>query len=81
MYWSNFKKYWREHLAHVGIAATSMALAVAVDPVCAAVVAGQYVRQVCGYWSKRDTVNIDLAYVGGGAFVGTLVGALWAMWV
>ena len=33
----------------------------------------QNVRQVCGYWSKRDTINHDLAVIQFGLVAGVVM--------
>lgn len=74
-YRSNLRKHWRGHVAHVGIALSAMLLAGLMEPAFVMVVAAQLVRQCVGYWEKRDTVSIDLAYIVGGAFVGMMLAA------
>ena len=73
----NLRAYWREHLIHVAVAALAgWLLTTGWWPAGAAIVVSQNVRQVCGYWSKRDTINHDLAVVQAGLVVGVVAGVI-----
>ena len=73
---SNLRKYWREHIfGHFGVAALSGYLSWQ-NPAAGLLFAGQCVRQVAGYWQKRDTVSIDLAWCVAGFATGLAVGAV-----
>ena len=71
----NLRAYWREHLIHVAVAGLAgCLLTTGVWPAGAAIVVSQNVRQVCGYWSKRDTINHDLAVIQAGLVAGVVIG-------
>ena len=70
---SNLRKYWREHVfGHFGVAALSGYLSWQ-NPAAGLLFAGQCVRQVAGYWQKRDTVSIDLAWCVAGFATGLVI--------
>ena len=74
----NLRRYWKEHLVHVAVAALAgWLLMTEWWPAGAAIVVSQNVRQVCGFWSKRDTINHDLAVVQAGLVAGVIAGVLW----
>ena len=71
----NLRAYWREHLIHVAVAGLAgCLLTTGFWPAGAAIVVSQNVRQVCGYWSKRDTINHDLAVIQAGLVMGVVIG-------
>ena len=68
---SNLRKYWKQHVfGHFGVAALSGYLSWQ-NPAAGLLFAGQCVRQVAGFWQKRDTVSIDLAWCVAGFAVGS----------
>ena len=71
----NLRAYWKEHLVHVAVAGIAgWLLTTGWWPAGAAIVLSQNVRQVCGFWSKKDTINHDLAVVQCGLVAGVVVG-------
>ena len=76
-YLANFREHWREHLCHAslgffaGVACTQGQAAggSALMAMCVA-------RQMGGYWEKKDTLSIDLAW-----YVGSFAAGLAAGWV
>ena len=70
----NLRRYWKEHAVHLAVAALAgWLLTTGWWPAGAAIVLSQNVRQVCGYWSKRDTINHDLAVVQAGLVAGVVI--------
>ena len=73
----NLRTYWREHLVHLAVAGLAgYLLTTGVWPAGAAIVVSQNVRQVCGYWSKRDTIDYDLAVIQCGLVAGVVTGVI-----
>ena len=73
----NLRTYWKEHLVHLTVAGLAgWLLTTNVWPAGAAIEAAQTVRQVCGYWSKRDTINHDLAVMQAGLVGGVVIGVI-----
>ena len=75
MFWQNLKTNWIQHLGHSGVAILAGYL-LTTDYVLAglALTAAQHIRQVGGFWEKRDTLSIDLFYCQGGLVVGIVAG-------
>ena len=83
---ANLKAHWFDHLLHVGVGAFALSLCVSGGygvegvPELGAHIAGaviamaQYIRQSVGFWQKRDTVSLDMAYCMGGQIAGAVVG-------
>ena len=76
MYLANFKKYWREHLAHLAV---GFIIGISFGIPLALLVCK---RQDLEYQKRDDTPGIDLAYHVGGAAVGTICLAfvVWMVW-
>ena len=73
----NLREYWREHLVHWSVAGLAGYLLTGDLWVAgAAIIAAQNVRQVCGFWEKRDTVSHDLAVIQAGLLSGVVLGWL-----
>ena len=73
----NLRRFWFEHLIHLEVAALAgYLLTTGFWPAGAAIVVSQNIRQVCGYWSKRDTINHDLAVCQAGLVAGVIVGVI-----
>ena len=72
---ANFRAYWRQHLfGHFGGGALSGGLCW-FNPAAGLLFCGQMYRQRAGWDSKRDTVNIDMAWCVAGFAVGHVLGA------
>ena len=62
-YLSNFRRYWREHLVHLGVGGLAGALLLGGEPWAGAVIMGTvWVRQSLEFQKRRDTPGIDLSY-------------------
>ena len=75
----NVRTYWREHMVHITVAGLAgFLLTTGFWSAGAAIVVSQNVRQVCGYWSKRDTINHDLAVIQAGLVAGVIIGLVFS---
>ena len=71
----NLRRYWREHLVHVAVGGLAGFL-LTTDFMLAGIslTLAQHIRQLAGYWEKRDTLCYDLAVCQTGLFIGIVVG-------
>ena len=70
-YAANFRRYWREHLVHLGVGCIAGVLLVTTAPWAGAVImATVWVRQALEFQKRRDTPGIDLSYHLAGLIAG-----------
>ena len=78
MYWTNWKRYWKEHLVHISTGALAGWCLATGHPAAGAGILGMiWVRQSLEYMKRHDTPGIDLAYHLGGLVLGTVAGLLY----
>ena len=74
-YVDNFKTYWKSHVfGHVPVGLMAGALLTSPYPYAGMTLALFALgRQALGFWEKKDTVSIDLAWILGALFLGILL--------
>ena len=78
MYRENLKRYWKEHIVHLGVGIFAGLLLTYFDlPLAGITVMGTvWVRQGLEFLKRHDTPGIDLAYHLGGLVTGVAVGLI-----
>lgn len=73
-YLANLRRYWPEHLLHLGVGGFAGALLVSDDPWAGAVIMGTvWGRQALEFQKRRDTPGIDLSYHLAGLIAGVFL--------
>ena len=72
----NLRRYWKQHLLHVSIGIfAGVLLTNGYEVGGFALFLAQHIRQIGGFWQKKDSLSIDLFYCQGG-LAGGLMGGL-----
>ena len=80
-YIANFRRYWREHLVHLGVGGVAGLMLLTGEPWAGAVImATVWVRQALEFQKRRDTPGIDLSYHLAGLIAGAFSGAVLNAW-